>query len=113
MRFLVDAPQPALARILADRGHEASHVADVGLLSSTDEEVWHHAIETGAVLITKDEDFAVLPRRSDEAAQVLWLRVGNTSRRALLGWFDARLPGITDLLEAGERLIEVRRSIAS
>lgn len=94
--------------MLADRGHEALHAADVGLLSSIDEEVWHHAIKTGSVLITKDEDFAVLTRRSDQAAQVLWLRIGNTSRRALLGWFDARLPGIVALLETGERLIEVR-----
>ncbi len=83
-------------------------MGDVGLLSSPDEEVWRYAIETASVLVTKDEDFAALTRRSDDSAQVLWLRIGNTSRRALLGWFDARLPGIVDLLDAGERLIEVR-----
>jgi predicted nuclease of predicted toxin-antitoxin system len=109
VRFLVDAQlPPALARILADRGHEASHVVDVGLLSSADEAVWRYAIVPQSVLITKDEDFAALSRRLDEAPEVLWLRIGNTSRRALLGWFDERLPGIVDMLEADERLIEVR-----
>ena len=36
MRFLFDAQlPPALARLLADRGHVAEHVGDVGLPSSS------------------------------------------------------------------------------
>ena len=39
---------------------------------------------------------------------VVWLRVGNTSRRALLIWFTAFLPSIINDLQRGERLVEVR-----
>jgi hypothetical protein len=37
----------------------------------------------------------------------VWLRVGNTTNRALLEWFAARWPGIAQLLEQGGRLVEV------
>ncbi len=53
MRFLIDAQLPAaLARSIAERGHEAEHVGDVGLARASDAEA------TGSVIVTKDEDFA-------------------------------------------------------
>ena len=39
---------------------------------------------------------------------IIWLRIGNTSRRALLEWFEPMIPQIVQLIEQGERLIEVR-----
>ncbi|MFZ1575492.1 MAG: DUF5615 family PIN-like protein [Chromatiaceae bacterium] len=44
MRFLVDAQlPPALARWLAQRGHEAEHVLDCGLLDASDRLIWARA----------------------------------------------------------------------
>jgi predicted nuclease of predicted toxin-antitoxin system len=41
VRFLVDAQlPPALARVLSEKGHEAEHVADLGLVSATDSKIW-------------------------------------------------------------------------
>ena len=40
-------------------GHEAAHVLDVGLLESSDSQIWDYAIENGAAILTKDEDFAI------------------------------------------------------
>lgn len=61
MRFLVDAQlPPALARHLVFLGHEASHVADAGLLVARDQEIWRYAEGCDAVLVTKDEDFVTL-----------------------------------------------------
>ena len=42
------------------------------------------------------------------APTILWLRIGNTSRRALLEWVEPLLPKIEAMLREGERLIEVR-----
>jgi predicted nuclease of predicted toxin-antitoxin system len=39
---------------------------------------------------------------------VIWLRIGNCSRRALIGWLLPQLSRITELLDAGETLIELR-----
>ena len=68
MRFLVDAQlPPALARSLDAHGHSAEHVADVGLLSADDRDIWVYASGVGAAIVTKDEDMpcaAFTPRRS-------------------------------------------------
>lgn len=60
MRFLVDAqPPPASARWLAAQGYQADHVADLNMNSAPDSSIWQLAASTGAVIVTKDEDFAI------------------------------------------------------
>ena len=108
MRFLVDAQlPPALARWLVGQGHEARHVADIGLSASSDSEIWDRAQADGAVIVTKDEDFALRTMRSRIGPQVVWLRIGNSRRRTLLLWLEPWLPTILEALDRGERLIEV------
>ena len=107
MRFLVDAQlPPALARRIAARGHEADHVADRGLASASDDAVRRHAELIGAVIVTKDEDFAVHHILSSGPA-VVWLRLGNTRRAALLDRMERELNAIVAALQRGETLVEV------
>ena len=78
MRFLVDAQlPPALARRIAAAGHVCEHVADCGLLSALDPAIRAYATDVGAIIITKDEDFAV-HLLLHGGPSVVWLRVGNT-----------------------------------
>lgn len=77
MRFLVDAQlPPILARWLSDQGHPADHVMDVGLDRAKDKALWNHAKSTGAVLITKDEDFATPSTLAYSAPCVIRTNVG-------------------------------------
>jgi len=47
MKFLLDANlSPAVAAALNDAGYESSHVADVGLLRASDDEILEFAAET-------------------------------------------------------------------
>ena len=109
MKFLVDAQlPPALARWLCEAGHEAKAVREVGLREAEDDAIWRHALTTGAVIVTKDEDFPARLQQTTNAPQVLWLRVGNTSNRALRSWLIPQLPRIIALLEQELRLVEVR-----
>lgn len=109
MRFLVDAQlPPALARLIADHGHTAEHVADIGMLDADDSPIWDYALQHGAMIVTKDEDFPHRSGQSTTAPAIVWLRIGNCSRRALLDWFEPLLPQIEAQLERGEKLIEVR-----
>ncbi len=109
MRFLVDAQlPPALARMLADLGHEACHVDDLGLRHASDTHIWNHALSNSFVIVTKDEDFPHRLRQTGVGPVIVWLRVGNTSCRSLLQWFEALLPRIETLIQSGETLIEVR-----
>jgi len=108
VKFLIDAQlPPALAGFLVAEGHEAKHVEEVGLLTAGDSEVWTYAMETGAVIVTKDEDFAERVSLVKKAPGVVWLRIGNSSKRALLLWFRNLLPEIVSELDAGEKLIEI------
>ena len=109
MRFLVDTQLPAaLARWLREKGHQAEHVLDVNLAQSKDTPIWRYAQENGAVIVTKDEDFAEWVRRGRPGPAVVWLRIGNSSTRNLVVWLEPLLPLIVQKLAQNERLIEVR-----
>jgi predicted nuclease of predicted toxin-antitoxin system len=113
MRFLVDAQlPPALARFLTANHHgvemSAEHVADVGLQAADDSAIWNYALQHQCIIVTKDEDFPQRQKQNPVAPTVVWLRIGNTSRRALLQWFEPLIPQIFAMVEQGNRLIEIR-----
>lgn len=109
MMFLIDAQlPPALVHWLHERGHTAEHVADVGLSDAEDVDVWNRAAQDGATIVTKDEDFAERAARDSSSPVIVWLRIGNSTNRALLHWLSPRWAEIEELLESGNRLIEVR-----
>lgn len=108
MRFLLDAqPPPSFAEILRTGGHEATPVRDVGLREASDSEIWRFARAEGMVIVSKDEDFAVRVGQVGPPPHVVWLRLGNVSKRALALRFEPLLPNIVAALGAGEALIEV------
>ncbi len=109
MRFLIDNQlPPALGNWLRERGHDAEHVLEVGLAQGKNTPVWRFADERGAVLISKDEDFAEWVRRGRSGPQVVWLRIGNSTKRELFSRLEPLLPAILRQLEQNERLVEVR-----
>jgi predicted nuclease of predicted toxin-antitoxin system len=70
--------------------------------------IWDHAIATGAVLVTKDEDVITMRALSPEdAPAVIWVRIGNVTKRALIGRFSAALPAMVAALERGETVIQL------
>ena len=53
MRFLVDAQlPPALARWLAERGHIAEHVFDLGQTTADGRKIWEYEAAAGASIAT-------------------------------------------------------------
>lgn len=108
MRFLVDAQlPPALARWLTTAGHTSEHVFDCDMTTASDEVIWRHAVQTAAVLVTKDEDFALRRALAQGPPTVVWLRFGNTRRRELLARMNNALPDIVAAIERGDTLIEL------
>jgi predicted nuclease of predicted toxin-antitoxin system len=109
VRFLIDAQlPPALARMLAEHGHIAEHVTDVGPCDAADLTLWNYALEHGAVLVTKDEDFRDMLLLSGSPPAVVWVRVGNTRRQALLDWFEPLIDRVVELIDSGNDLLELR-----
>ena len=108
MRFVIDAQlPPALAKHIASQGHQAEHVFDLDMAGADDSSIWDYAITVGAAIITQDEDFAIRISVVPTGPAIVWLRIGNTSKRALLNWFAPMLPRIETALVSGEKVVEV------
>lgn len=109
MKFLVDANlPPALAHWLVSEGHEAHHVIDLGLESKSDREIWKHACDIDACIVTKDEDFVLLSALNRAGPAIVWIRIGNAVRNVLLNRLPALWPDVMSAIERGEKIIEVR-----
>jgi predicted nuclease of predicted toxin-antitoxin system len=99
---------PALALLLAEWGHFAVHVTDIGPGDAADRDLWRYAVEHRAVIVTKDEDFADMVAIGGDAPSVVWIRVGNTRRASLVTWFEPLIEQIVTMVDGGDRLIELR-----
>ncbi len=81
MRFIFDAQlPPALAALLKDHGYVADHVDSLGLRDADDTAIWDFALRHRAIIVTKDGGFPHHQAKSSPV--IIWLRIGNTSRRA-------------------------------
>jgi predicted nuclease of predicted toxin-antitoxin system len=110
MRFLVDAQlPPELAHFLDRKGYEARAVRDVGLREATDRAIWDFAISDDWVVVTKDEDFAERALQAKVGPKILWLRIGNSTNSILFEWLEPLLPVAVANLQAGQRLVELKR----
>lgn len=108
MRFLIDAQlPPSLANHLSSHGHEAIHVSAIGLTTAADKVIWTHAAAIGAVLVTKDEDFVMMRALDNQGPAVVWVRIGNTTKRALIARFAEKMSAIVQSLERGETIVEI------
>jgi hypothetical protein len=90
MKFLVDANRsPKVAAGLVGAGFDAIHVADLELLTATEDEILDRAIQDGLVVITADSDFGMLLalRRagSDRLAQPVPARRPRSAHRLTPG----------------------------
>jgi predicted nuclease of predicted toxin-antitoxin system len=109
MRFLLDAQlPPTLAKWFAAKGHEAVTARDSGLRDAADPAIWARAIADSAILVTKDEDFALMAAADQAGPTVLWVRTGNLVNRLLLARFERAWPEIEQHLQAGAKVVELR-----
>jgi len=102
---------PALARWLHEGcGVEALHVLDLGLLKTSDEEIFVAARQTQqeVVIFTKDDDFPRLLRRHGAPPRIVWIRSGNVRNSELRRIVLEAWSRTAEFLVAGEPLVEIR-----
>lgn len=110
MNLLVDNQLPvALVRYLSANGCECIHVRDISLDAVDDRVIWEYAKAHRLTIVTKDEDFQALANRQGSIPpQVVWVRLGNCRKAALLEAFSKILPSLKSLLAAGDAVVEIR-----
>ncbi len=104
MKLLLDANlSPEVGRRLKEAGHDAIHVADIGLLTAADPKILQAAAQEERILLTADSDFgALLALGSLASPSVVLLRSADHLRpfeQAEL--IVANLPLIAEDLERG------------
>ncbi len=82
-------------------------VRDLGLRNAKDEEIFQAARRENAIVMTKDSDFVLLLDRFGPPPQVIWVTCGNTSNVRLKEILTNTLPKALELLESGEKLVEI------
>lgn len=104
MRFLVDkALSPALATLLQQAGHSATHIRTLGLQRADDAVIFERAAAEDRVLVSTDTDFgALLATRSAQKPSVIQFR-GRSSRQpdALAHAIVSNLVQLADALVTG------------
>jgi predicted nuclease of predicted toxin-antitoxin system len=91
-----------------NRGCDCQHVLDVGLAGGPDSAICRYAEAHELIIISKDEDFFYLASQTGSKIKLIWVRLGNCRKAALLATFERLWPRIESHFEAGERIIEVR-----
>lgn len=68
MRLLIDANlSPRAAKALGAAGHDVVHVADLGMLSADDDQIFDRAALDVRVIVSSDTDFGTLLARRNTA----------------------------------------------
>ena len=80
---------------------------DLGLRDAKDTEIFQAARQAGAIVMTKDSDFAMLLERFGPPPQILWVTCGNTSNARLTKILATSLSQALQLLERGEQIVEI------
>jgi len=103
VQFLVDANlPPRLARLLRERGHEACHVAEAGLGTAKDHELFQRARNEGWIVVTRDLDFADLAAASGGLpAGVILMRLRSSRIESVLSRLLVAVAATGDALQSG------------
>lgn len=104
MRLLLDANlSPRVAEALRESGFDAVHVADLELVTASDDVILDRANAAGFVVVTADSDFgALLALQRATSPSVLHLRrVAELAPEQHAALLAANLPQIAEDLERG------------
>jgi predicted nuclease of predicted toxin-antitoxin system len=88
-------------------GVECTSVRDLALQRAADLEIFHAARNAGALVMTKDADFAALVHQFGAPPQIVLVTCGNTSNTHLRQVLGTAWPTVALMLERGEPLVEI------
>lgn len=109
MKFWLDAHlPPAIGPWIKNQFNvECLHVRDLKLRDKEDFEIYQEAKLAGAVIISKDKDFADLSKSLGPPPQILLLTCGNTSNQKLQEIFLKTLADAIEFIKANEPVVEI------
>jgi predicted nuclease of predicted toxin-antitoxin system len=83
---------------LSDCFPSSTHVRDIELSEASDKTIWDYAAQHGFAIVTKDADFRQRSFLEGHPPKVIWVRVGNSSTKAIEALLRSRLEEIEEFL---------------
>ena len=85
MKLLFDENlSPKLPRSLEVQFADSAHVRDCGLKGVPDDDIWEYARSNGFTIVSKDSDFHQRSLLYGHPPKLIWLRIGNCTRKDLV-----------------------------
>ena len=100
-------PPTLTAWVGANLGVDCTSVRALALQRATDLEIFQAARTAGALVMTKDADFAALVHQLGSPPQIVLVTCGNTSNAHLREVLATAWPTVREMLERGEPLVEI------
>jgi predicted nuclease of predicted toxin-antitoxin system len=82
-------------------------IRDLGLLNSSDLEIFNEAKRQKVIVMTKDIDFIRLQEKYGPPPYILWITCGNTSNISMKQILNKNLVKALNLFDSGEILVEI------
>ena len=95
-----------VARELSTEFSGIEHISNVGLLNSSDLDIWNFAKAESYTILTFDMDFYELLLLKGFPPKIIWLRFGNTSTSEIISFLRTNLRKIEEFVDS-EEAIEV------
>ena len=75
--------------------------------TADDRALWDWARREDRVVVSKDEDLLFLANRPGDSGRLIWVRLGNCRREALVEGVSRSLPAVVAALGEGQRVVEI------
>ncbi len=108
MKFLIDnALSPLFSEEMRQKGYDVLHVRDVGMQSSSDEDIFDFAQKEGRIIVTADTDFGTILalRREAFPSVIIFRKTQYLKPLQLISLLLVNLPQVTESLEEGSVVI--------
>ena len=112
MKFILDANIPYSAKRVFQKADRVFHVGEIGLGDASDEEILRRAFREGAILVTRDLDFAnVILHPSGTHSGIIVIRVpphftANSIKKVLKLFFTSLPRAIRQSLTTAITIVE-------
>jgi predicted nuclease of predicted toxin-antitoxin system len=107
MKFLLDAQlPPSLKQLFTDKGYDCIHTLDLESGNDTTDKIINQiSVAEQRILITKDSDFFDSFIIRKEPYKLIFVKLGNTSKKELIQFFDDRFAEIIEQIKVEDMIL--------
>ncbi len=84
--------------LIEDYFDQIIHIKDIARWRLSDREIWNYARDNDFVILTYDADFQYLSTLYGSPPKVIWLRIGNSSKKTIANLIASKIEQLNKLI---------------